>query len=63
MGKTDISGRKAFLREAWFDRDLSWLEFNRRVLAEALDDRTPLLEAIEHLKQYLTLLFRTDPAA
>ena len=32
MGKTNGAGRKAFLREAWFDRDLSWLEFNRRVL-------------------------------
>ena len=49
MGKTDISGRKAFLREAWVDRDLSWLEFNRRVLAEALDDRTPLLERLKFL--------------
>jgi polyphosphate kinase len=26
----------------FLDRDLSWLEFNRRVLHEALDDRTPL---------------------
>jgi len=25
------------------DRDLSWLDFNARVLAEALDERTPLL--------------------
>lgn len=28
------------------DRDLSWLEFNRRVLHEAADDRTPLLERV-----------------
>src|SRR5262249_19248268 len=31
------------------DRDLSWLEFNRRVLAEALDERTPLLERAKFL--------------
>jgi len=37
------------LREAWVDRDLSWLEFNRRVLAEALDERTPLLERLKFL--------------
>jgi polyphosphate kinase len=33
----------------WFDRDLGWLEFNRRVLAEALDERTPLLERVKFL--------------
>ena len=26
----------------WLDRDLSWLEFNRRVLAEAMNERTAL---------------------
>jgi polyphosphate kinase len=31
------------------DRDLSWLEFNRRVLHEALDGRTPLLERVKFL--------------
>ena len=31
------------------DRDLSWLEFNWRVLHEALDARTPLLERVEFL--------------
>jgi polyphosphate kinase len=36
-------------RRAWIDRDASWLEFNRRVLNEALDDRTPLLERVKFL--------------
>jgi len=37
------------LRPAWIDRDTSWLEFNRRVLQEAVDDRTPLLERVKFL--------------
>ncbi|HXV83716.1 MAG TPA: polyphosphate kinase 1 [Candidatus Binatia bacterium] len=37
------------LKDLWLDRDLAWLEFNRRVLAEALDKRTPLLERIKFL--------------
>ena len=37
------------LRQVWIDRDLSWLEFNRRVLQEAIDDRTPLLERVKFL--------------
>jgi polyphosphate kinase len=37
------------LAGAWLDRDLSWLEFNRRVLGEALDERTPLLERVKFL--------------
>ena len=37
------------LRHVWIDRDLSWLDFNERVLAEALDDRTPLLERAKFL--------------
>src|SRR6185295_16861894 len=36
-------------QELWLDRDLSWLEFNDRVLAEALDERTPLLERVKFL--------------
>jgi polyphosphate kinase len=37
------------LSEVWIDRDLSWLDFNQRVLAEALDERTPLLERVKFL--------------
>ncbi len=37
------------LKEAWADRDVSWLEFNRRVLHGALDERTPLLERLKFL--------------
>ncbi len=37
------------LSEIWIDRDLSWLDFNKRVLAEALDERTPLLEKAKFL--------------
>src|ERR1700741_4733451 len=39
----------AALQDVWIDRDLSWLDFNERVLAEALDDRTPLLEKAKFL--------------
>ena len=37
------------LSDIWIDRDLSWLDFNQRVLAEALDERTPLLQRAKFL--------------
>src|ERR1700729_1139153 len=37
------------LLDVWLDRDLGWLDFNERVLAEALDERTPLLERAKFL--------------
>ena len=39
----------ADLQEIWIDRDLSWLDFNDRVLAEALDIDQPLLERTKFL--------------
>jgi polyphosphate kinase len=40
----------------YISRELSWLEFNDRVLEEALDDRTPLMERLKFLAIYGTNL-------
>src|SRR5271156_4251015 len=37
------------LQAVWMDRDLSWLDFNNRVVAVALGERTPLLERAKFL--------------
>ena len=48
--------RKQALRpagvERFFERDLSWLAFNERVLQEAKDPRVPLLERVKFLAIY-----------
>jgi polyphosphate kinase len=44
-----LPSRDNLIDHAWVDRDTSWLEFNRRVLQEALDERTPLLERVKFL--------------
>src|SRR5262245_13404068 len=38
---------KSFRAEHFINRELSWLEFNQRVLDEALDAENPLLERVK----------------
>ncbi len=42
-----ISNKDLSNPEWYLNRELTWLEFNRRVLHEAQDERTPLLERIK----------------
>jgi polyphosphate kinase len=42
--------------EAYINRELSWIEFNRRVFKEALDPRHPLLERVKFLAIFNTNL-------
>ena len=42
--------------ENLFSRDLSWLEFNRRVLEEALNPDLPLLEKVKFISIFFSNL-------
>ena len=42
--------------ETFTNRELSWIEFNRRVLAQAQDERLPLLERVKFLASFSTNL-------
>jgi polyphosphate kinase len=53
--QASIEGRVTtpeIVNEKFYDRDLSWLSFNDRVLQEARDQRVPLLERFKFLAIY-----------
>jgi len=45
----DVPSSSEVFDKVWLDRDLAWLEYNRRVLHRALDESTPLLERVKFL--------------
>lgn len=51
MTQSQKAATKINLRhpEYYFNREISWLQFNSRVLQESLDPRTPLLERVKFL--------------
>jgi len=53
---TQSTPEPAFDGKPYFNRELSWLEFNRHVLDEATDDSLPLLERLKFLSIFSTNL-------
>ncbi|MEE2744302.1 MAG: polyphosphate kinase 1 [Bdellovibrionota bacterium] len=50
------SKKKEINPEHYISRDISWLHFNERVLSEALDQRTPLLERLKFCDIFISNL-------
>ncbi|MGH9946610.1 MAG: polyphosphate kinase 1 [Pyrinomonadaceae bacterium] len=52
----ETSPTAEFTGPRYFNRELSWLEFNRRVLDKAMDESVPLLERLKFLAIFSTNL-------